>query len=372
MPVPATKGQLRTRIEYMQIGDYIICEYQANSGQVGVFRNLGTSTSPEIPVTGEAAPNGSFYFVMVDKVPGYGGLLVADRVIQHSISWNTLNAGMFIQGLPFYLDNVPLMTSNTTPRGEAFSNKNSSYTEWQAFDRNISTRFSSGFTPSVSNPAYLGYEFPTETIINGYTITPYGGQDNPLDFKFYGSNDRVNWTLLDTRTNVSWTESKQLFVLNQPAVYKSYKLECTRTGGGWFSLRELELVYVFGFGIVRSLTGGVAYADANGNSSTTDQGYSGWPANNEWDKYIVNFPADKIQAGKTLDDVFHVFENQNAPGTWCQDTPINGAVNSTGTSANSSYRTWRGRITEKRFNHSPSSFVGNQVGFRPVIEYKEV
>jgi len=366
MPVPATKGQLRTRIEDMQIGDYIVCNYQASSGAAGKFSNLGGTAGTEIPVEGSATPNGTFYFVKVDR-----GLLVADRVVQHSISWNTLNAGKLIQGLPFYLDNVPLMTSNTTPSGEAFSNRNSSYAEWQAFDKNITTFFQSGFTPSISSPAYLGYEFPTATTINAYSITPYGGRDNPLDFKFYGSNDRVNWTLLDTRTNVSWTASKQLFVLNQPVVYKSYKLECTRTGGGWFSLVELELAYVFDFEIiVRSLTGGVAYADANGNSSTTDQGFGGWPTNNEWDKYIVNFPADKIQAGKTLDDVFHWDIDT---GTWTQDTPITAI-------ATSSLRVMRGKYKLngtyygglKYLTYSSSNQSGTTWGFRPVFEYKEV
>lgn len=175
MPVPATTGQLRTNIVGMQIGDYIVCKYTASSGAVGTFSELGTSTATEIPITGTASPNGTFYFVKVAK-----GLLVADRVVQHTISWDTLNAGKFIEGKTMTLGMIS--------------------------------------------------------------------------------------------------------------------------------------------GILRSLTGGVAYADANGNKSTTDLGYGAFPTNNEWDKYIVNFPQELIQNGKTLVDIWH----HDMVWTIAQDTPVNG------------------------------------------------
>jgi hypothetical protein len=38
-----------------------------------------------------------------------------------------------------------------------------------------------------------------------------------------------------------------------------------------------------------SLSGGCAFADANGNMSTTNQSKYGFPTNNEWDKYIMNY-----------------------------------------------------------------------------------
>lgn len=93
MPAPATSGQLRTKLEDMQIGDYIACKYTASSGKAGSFSDLGGIVDTEIPVTSINVPNGYFYFIKVNK-----GLLIADRVVQHSISWNTLNAAGFIEG----------------------------------------------------------------------------------------------------------------------------------------------------------------------------------------------------------------------------------------------------------------------------------
>lgn len=235
MTVPATTGQLRTKIEDMQIGDYIACNYTASNGAVGTFSNFGGTEGTEIPVTGSATPNGTFYFIMVAK-SNNGGLLVADRVIQHSISWNTLNAAKVIQGRP------------------------------QTFD----------------------------------------GKE----------------------------------------------------------------------GIIRSLTGGVAYADANGNKSTSYQGYGGWPKNNEWDKYVVNFPKELIQSGKTLDDVFH----WNGVGTWCQETAINGLLHTEDGSAVASgtERIFRGVaagntkfLAEHRSGAALSSTANSSFGFRPVFEYIE-
>jgi hypothetical protein len=110
-------------------------------------------------------------------------------------------------------------------------------------------------------------------------------------------------------------------------------------------------------GILRSLTGGVAYVDANGNKSTTDQNKGAFPTNNEYDKYIANFPSELIQSGKTLDDVFHY-----TVATWTQDTPIS-ALQSSSYRINRSYKTG--------INITVSSGTGTWVGFRPVFEYQE-
>jgi len=111
-------------------------------------------------------------------------------------------------------------------------------------------------------------------------------------------------------------------------------------------------------GSLRSLTGGVAYVDANGNSSTTDLGFGAFPTNNEWDKYIVKFPADKIQSGKTVDDVFHYTNS----GTWTQDTPNLALAPSTQRVRTS---------TTGKIAFALSSTTSGAYGFRPVFEYQE-
>ncbi|MGY5342925.1 hypothetical protein ACXFAU_10810 [Paenibacillus glucanolyticus] len=133
----------------------------------------------------------------------------------------------------------------------------------------------------------------------------------------------------------------------------------------------------FGFDCtVRSLTGGVAYADSKGDFSSSDMDLGGWPTNNEWDKYIANLPVTNIQTGKNLDDVFHWREIQS----WCQDTPVTGLTGPYVFHATPLSRVRRGN--PKAYNNSdfPITSVSptltsqsyNYIGFRPVFEYKEV
>ncbi|MFB4327348.1 hypothetical protein [Paenibacillus sp. CR_12] len=217
MAMPATTGQLRTRIQDMQIGDYIYGYYDKSTSSWGAGQQKGV----EFPVTGMPASTfdtGFFYYVKV-----YTGLLVADRIVQSTQSWDTLNgSSRVIQGRPEVFDGVS--------------------------------------------------------------------------------------------------------------------------------------------GIFRSLTGGVAYADVNGNRSTTDTSLGGWPENNEFDSYITNFRVDKIQQGRTINDVFH----HDTMYTWVQDTPILSITDS-------AKRIYRGvNSIGIRWITNASSFSNATVGFRPVFEYKEV
>ncbi|MGM7682853.1 hypothetical protein ACSVDA_11935 [Cytobacillus sp. Hm23] len=130
----------------------------------------------------------------------------------------------------------------------------------------------------------------------------------------------------------------------------------------WDYLNSFKLIQggptAFGNVVVRSLTGGASYVDEYGNKSTEDKGFGGWPTNNEWDKYVVNFPTELIQDEKTLEDVFH-YGNFSS---WVQDTPtieIMGSI----------YRVLRGRLGDVKFFSGISS--DQLQGFRPVFEYRE-
>lgn len=218
MPIPATSGQLKTNILDMQIGDYIPCKYVASSGAIGVFSELGTSTGTEIPVASTATPTGLFYFIKVDK-----GLLIADRVVQHSISWDMLNiTGRMIEGVPL-----------------------------------------------------LG-------------------------------------------------------------------------------------------GLIRSISGGVAYLGADGLPKATNQGLGAFPSNNEWDKYIRNSNLDgKIIAGD--DNVWNARHiNGNKPTTWCIEKPLPIIA----TADNKVRRTLV--YTDISQQQIASNGVNTFTGFRPVLEYREL
>lgn len=85
MPVPNTGGLLCPTIQDMRIGDYIYGTFENNVGW-----DIGVKKGTEYPVTGVAQGSiypGYFYYIKVDT-----GLLIADRVVLHTVSWDELNA----------------------------------------------------------------------------------------------------------------------------------------------------------------------------------------------------------------------------------------------------------------------------------------
>lgn len=97
MPEPNTGGNLRTSIAEMEVGDYIKCHANTSDAPPTLYGFGEDKSFAEMPVTGANSGNYFFYFVLVEKHE-VGGLLIADRVIRHSISWDVLNSSEYIEG----------------------------------------------------------------------------------------------------------------------------------------------------------------------------------------------------------------------------------------------------------------------------------
>jgi hypothetical protein len=101
----------------MQVGDCIPCRYKApTSGSVGTFSELGTCIADEIPVASSATPDGLLYLIHVGFDAKGRIKLVADRNVQHSITWDTLNnAGISTgEGLSINYDtSLPIVSAWT-------------------------------------------------------------------------------------------------------------------------------------------------------------------------------------------------------------------------------------------------------------------
>ncbi|WP_405169281.1 hypothetical protein [Paenibacillus sp. FSL H3-0286] len=372
MGFPATTGSLKTKVSDMKLGDYIVCKYVASSGVVGVFSELGTSTATEIPVIGSATPNGSFYLVKVDK-----GLLAADRVIQHLISWEALNSGKVIQGIEFVtssINQMPIMTDYNIPSNINItkypSNQDGNGQAFRMFDSDTNTQ--AGLFTVMNGGTfadnYIQIEMDIPRCVNQMTVT-FPTSNVTIDYypsgwTFQGSIDGNIWDTLYVQTGLTaWQrgEVRGFKIINNTS-YKYYRLFRVTGPKNIAYFGEMKLEDASSYATIRSLTGGVTFADANGNgiTTTTDLGYGMLPTNNEWDRYISNFPSSKIQVGKTLDDVFH----WNGVATWSQDTP-NLAIKA------STSRIARGYDSLKGGRHNGSAQAVTFYGFRPVFEYQE-
>ena len=374
---PATTGQLRTKVSDMEIGDYIIARTNVNNLD-GYFMLWGDNPTAwetyECSITGENATISkavNFPMVKVAK-----GLLISDRVVAHTITWDSLNSKKLIQGLPWNTPNIiPTMISNTSPSGVvSASNARTGYEAWKAFD-SINTGSSDiWLVDGGTTVGWISYEFEEPKLVSAYSIeTQYGSNmwnRAPKSWTFEGSNNGTNWIVLDERT-VTWntittTSESKTFMFPNIVPFKMYRINIEENSGNstFLSIGRIQMFETAG--VIRSLTGGVAYADENGNKSTTDLGFGAFPTNNEWDKYIVNFPQEKIQAGKTLDDVFH----WSGIYTWTQDTAMIGMISGS-TATTSNKRIIRGNTNINRTGWGTSSTTTSMSGFRPVFVYNE-
>ncbi|MEC0306887.1 hypothetical protein P4H67_08970 [Paenibacillus lautus] len=334
-----------TNIKDLDVGKRIRCNYSAASGVVGVFRGLGQETANFIPVASTATPNGDFYFIMVEDF-NKKKILVADRNIQHSISWNTLNSSGIASGSGLELrirnNSIPIMTSNTLPSGVARSDTNTDPTmpAYHAFDNSYTTSWKTN-----STKGQLSYQFPAHKIINKYGLHIINKDVGPKSWTFEGSNDGVTWDILDTVTDGGMTSGlTKYFTVSNNKLYIQYRLNISTSMAtdriviGEFSMYENDIENLSC--TLRLLTGG---------TSSTDK-------HNEWDEYIVNSTLNgKITAG------------DRSVWYWDGTHTLASTVN---TSPDT--RTVRGSASLSNLGYSLSGTAAAAIGFRPVLEIKTI
>ncbi|WFR62118.1 discoidin domain-containing protein [Paenibacillus amylolyticus] len=344
----------------LTIGKRIRCYYSTNNGVVGNFAFFGQETAPFIRTS--AGAGGDLYFICVDKDRAGRLKLIADRNIQHSISWDTINASGVASGsgapLPkkgYYISMIPAMTSNTTPQGVAAASTtySASLEAWKAFDKNTSD---AGWLMENSkwNGAWISYTFPQPKVINKYGIkgpNSNASTDGAKSWRFEGSNDGTSWIVLDTKTNQpAWSAGEyREYVFTNKDTYITYRLIFTANNGGayvrtmavdMFQFIEEDLMPSVDASIFRLPTGGI-------NSSDKD---------NEWDMYIVNSTLNgTIIAGD--DNVW----NYSGGSSWTSTTNTAGSANRTGRGAS-------GNAGASGYN--PTSYIAaaTATGFRPLLE----
>ncbi|WP_379151183.1 discoidin domain-containing protein [Paenibacillus sp. sgz5001063] len=140
------------------------------------------------------------------------------------------------------------MTSNAAPSGvaNASTQYDSNSPAWKAFDK---LNGSTDYWCAKSSTGWLSYEFNAAKVITKYTISPIGlnGYVNrmPKNWTFEGSNNGVDWTVLDTKTDVSsWQDGTiKEFLINNTSSYLKYKINVSSiNGGSYLSIGEMEMM----------------------------------------------------------------------------------------------------------------------------------
>jgi hypothetical protein len=346
------KQKICKTIEEMTIGDIIPCKYTATSGTAGTFSELGTCVAEEIPYSGSATPNGLFYFIKSGK-----GLLIADRVVQTNISWNTLNAAKYIEGVSTVYINPAVVSTNVST-----SLLNTPEYLPNLFVPSLLNNVNFYFDTAPPALVYIQFEYPEShllTSIQVFASNNAAGMEPLAKFSIKGSisGDFTDEELIYSSTYTAYG-GWQTFSVPSIKKFKKFRFYADTwaidNGGGGANIKGITPY--FSDYKLRSLSGGNAYLETDGKASLADRNLGAFP-NNEWDKYIVKSDLDgKIIAGS--DNVWH----NSASQSWCQDTTNLSIYNL------SPVRTTRGYSKINGFTYNS---VTNLNGFRPVLEYQD-
>jgi len=150
--------------------------------------------------------------------------------------------------------------TDLTTGGTAFASGGSLFNDGpvaNAFDNNSATKVGMDINASTTTPAIVGYTFAqsvADTVLS-YSLTSANDDDgrDPRDFTLQGSLDAATWTILDTRSNILFTDTDGVsgnrfetifFTVQTPGSYSSYRVVTTETrDASWntFQFAELQL-----------------------------------------------------------------------------------------------------------------------------------
>ena len=115
-----------------------------------------------------------------------------------------------------------------------------------AFDNLTSTKW---YNFNTSGVIWIQYQFcgGASYAINSYSLTSANDMPlrDPKTVNLYGSNNGVNYTLLDSRTNIAFTArfQTQTFNFTNSTAYQYYRLEiASNTGNDGLQVSEIELI----------------------------------------------------------------------------------------------------------------------------------
>ncbi|MFV3011828.1 discoidin domain-containing protein [Clostridium botulinum] len=140
---------------------------------------------------------------------------------------------------------IPKMTNNMTPSGECKSSSlyDNNYQAYKAFDKDNSNYYC-WYTDSL-NYGWIYYKFTDTKQIEKYTITsrnvintglPMG---SPKNWTFEGSNNGIDWVILDTRMNeINWNNNeKREYYFKNNVKYLFYRLNISSSN----NIKELGI-----------------------------------------------------------------------------------------------------------------------------------
>jgi hypothetical protein len=141
---------------------------------------------------------------------------------------------------------IPTMTSTTAPSGVASASSiaGTSNDSWYAFDKTVNGTSNAWLSVNPSSTGWLQYKFPFAKVVRSYAVTGTSTTSiSPKNWTFEGSNDGLNYDILDTQSNISFTTlERKIFNINNIKPYLYYRINISAgNGGAYLGVAELEM-----------------------------------------------------------------------------------------------------------------------------------
>lgn len=211
-------------------------------------------------------------------------------------------------------DIIPTMTSNTTPSGtaSASSDNGSGYAAWKTMDNDNATYWATNNTTT----GWIRYQFPAAHIVVKYTMTASSAltSSTPKNWTFEGSNDGTNWTTLDTQTNqTGWTSNqKRTYTFSNTTAYSYYRINVSvNNGGAYVVIAEWEIFEQISYDAWKAL-----------NHTNTDQ-YDCWQANATTGYLEYQFASAKTISNYAISSI-NAADQTLSPKSWTLKGSNNG------------------------------------------------
>lgn len=320
-----------TNLKDLSISKRIRCHYTASSGMIGVFSGMGEETSEFIPPISSETPNGDFYLIHVGNDRLGRKILMADRNIQHTISWDTLNSTGLANG-----SGAPIYFDEALGKSVFGSSLDAPYSIVNAVDGNYSTLwYSTGTGGNIENDRII-IDLNEPMDINKVSLVSTA--ISCKDFIVQYSDDNINFFNAYQGTHINIDKLRHTYTFSNVGKHRYWAIYIlsTWTTGSSSGLYSVSLHKRTDFSIdIRLPSGGVSSNTAN-----------------EWNDYIVNSTLNgTISAGDN--DVW----NWSGIGSWTSTSPS--------TPAN---RVVRGNsaLTTHTIGQVASAF-NSTIGFRPIF-----
>lgn len=187
----------------LEVGKRIKCAYEGYGSFIGSFGGLGQEFYAKgvqtfLQPTPTAIPTGNFYFICVEKSLPNKVVLVADRMIRNTISWDIINTQLYRGNIHRGVPTVPLLTS-LSERGVSISVSGtySSNYGWKAFNK-VTTGSNYWYVTSAAPEGghwyKISYETPrriTSILLQALVVS--GSNCSIKDFILYGSNNDIDY-----------------------------------------------------------------------------------------------------------------------------------------------------------------------------------